>query len=72
VVGVSVDLVDERVGLTQWGLLGLVGWVLAIRPMDAVGEATGASLVGVLTGTAAVHAATGLLLAFGLVLARAA
>jgi hypothetical protein len=40
--------------------------------MDAVGEATGASLVGVLTGTAAVHAATGLLLAFGLVLARAA
>jgi 1,4-dihydroxy-2-naphthoate octaprenyltransferase len=72
VVGVSVDLVDERVGLTQWGLLGLVGWVLAIRPMDAVGEAAGASLVGVLTGTAAVHAATGLLLAFGLVLARAA
>ncbi|HET6792144.1 MAG TPA: 1,4-dihydroxy-2-naphthoate polyprenyltransferase [Actinomycetota bacterium] len=72
VVGVVAYLIDERIGLTQWGLLGLVGWVLAIRPMEVVGTSTGAQLIGVLTGTAAVHAATGVLLAIGLVLARAA
>jgi 1,4-dihydroxy-2-naphthoate octaprenyltransferase len=72
VVGVSAFIVDERIGLTQWGLLGLVGWVLAIRPMEAVGAASGADLVPVLTGTAAVHAATGLLLALGLLLERTA
>jgi 1,4-dihydroxy-2-naphthoate octaprenyltransferase len=72
VVGVAVFLVDERTGLTRWGLLGLVGWVLAIRPMETVGEATGRDLVPVLTGTAALHAGTGLLLALGLVLDRAA
>jgi hypothetical protein len=68
---VIVYIVDARAGLTQWGLVGLAGWVLAIRPMDAVGEATGADLIPVLTGTASLHAATGLLLALGLVLARA-
>jgi 1,4-dihydroxy-2-naphthoate polyprenyltransferase len=72
VVGVFAHLIDERIGLTQWGLLGLVGWVLAIRPMEAVGTSSGAELIGVLTGTAAVHATTGALLAIGLVLARAA
>jgi 1,4-dihydroxy-2-naphthoate polyprenyltransferase len=72
VLGVFAYLVDGRIGLTQWGLLGLVGWVPAIRPMEAVGTSTGAELVGVLTGTAAVHATTGALLAIGLVLARAA
>jgi 1,4-dihydroxy-2-naphthoate polyprenyltransferase len=72
VVGVSAFIVGERIGLTQWGLLGLVGWVPAIRPMEVVGEASGADLVPVLTETAAVHAATGLLLALGLLLARTA
>jgi len=72
VIGVFVFIVDERAGLTQWGLLGLAGWIPAIRPMDAVGEANGADLITVLTGTAAVHAATGLLLAVGLLLARTA
>jgi 1,4-dihydroxy-2-naphthoate octaprenyltransferase len=72
VFGVFVFIVDERAGLTQWGLLGLAGWIPAIRPMDAVGETNGAGLVPVLTGTAAVHAATGLLLALGLLLARTA
>lgn len=70
VVGVIVYIVDERAGLIQWGLVGLVGWVLAIRPMEEVGAATGAALILVLTRTAALHAATGLLLALGLVLAR--
>jgi 1,4-dihydroxy-2-naphthoate polyprenyltransferase len=70
VLGVVVFIVDERIGLTQWGLLGLAGWIPAIRPMEAVGVATGPELVSVLSGTAAVHAGTGLLLALGLVLAR--
>jgi 1,4-dihydroxy-2-naphthoate polyprenyltransferase len=70
VVGVLAFIVDERIGLTQWGLLGLAGWIPAIRPMETVGVATGRELVPVLSGTAAVHAATGLLLALGLVLAR--
>ena len=70
VAGVFVGLVNEEVGLTQWALLGLVGWVAAIRPMDAVGSATGAELIPVLTGTAFLHAATGLLLALGLLLER--
>jgi 1,4-dihydroxy-2-naphthoate octaprenyltransferase len=70
VIGVIAFIVDERIGLTQWGLLGLAGWILTIRPMEAVGVVTGRDLVPVLSGTAAVHAATGLLLALGLVLAR--
>jgi 1,4-dihydroxy-2-naphthoate octaprenyltransferase len=72
VLGVIVFIVDERAGLTQWGLLGLAGWIPAIRPMETVGEARGAELIPVLVGTAAVHAATGLLLALGLLLARTA
>jgi len=68
VLGVVVFLVDARLGLTQWGLLGLAGWVPAIRPMDVVGDAEGPALVPVLTGTASVHAITGLLLAVGLLL----
>jgi 1,4-dihydroxy-2-naphthoate polyprenyltransferase len=72
VLGVFVFLVDEDAGLTQWGLFGLVGWVVSILPMQAIGTATGADLIPVLTGTASLHAATGLLLALGLVLDRAA
>ncbi|MGH2681169.1 MAG: 1,4-dihydroxy-2-naphthoate polyprenyltransferase [Actinomycetota bacterium] len=72
VAGVFTFLVGERVGLSQWGLLGLAGWIVAIRPMEAVGRASGRDLIPVLTGTAAVHAATGLLLTAGLVLARTA
>jgi 1,4-dihydroxy-2-naphthoate octaprenyltransferase len=70
VIGVIAFIVDERVGLTQWGLLGLAGWIPAIRPMETVGVANGRALVPVLSGTAVVHATTGLLLALGLVLAR--
>ena len=70
VLGVVAFIVDERIGLTQWGLLGLASWIQAIRPMEAVGVATGPELVSVLSGTAMVHAGTGLLLALGLVLAR--
>lgn len=72
VLGVLAFIVEERIGLTQWGLLGLAGWIPAIRPMEAVGSANGRELIPVLSGTAAVHAATGALLALGLVLARTA
>ena len=72
VLGVLAFIVDERIGLTQWGLLGLAGWIPAISPMGAVGVANGRALIPVLSGTAAVHATTGLLLALGLVLARTA
>jgi 1,4-dihydroxy-2-naphthoate polyprenyltransferase len=70
VLGVLAFIVDDRIGLTQWGLLGLAGWIPAISPMGAVGVANGRALIPVLSGTAAVHATTGLLLALGLVLAR--
>jgi 1,4-dihydroxy-2-naphthoate octaprenyltransferase len=70
VVGVLVFIADGRVGLTQWGLVGLVGWIPAIRPLELVGTAEGLELIPILTGTALVHAATGLLLAAGLLLAR--
>jgi 1,4-dihydroxy-2-naphthoate octaprenyltransferase len=72
VVGALAFIVDERIGLSQWGLVGLAGWIPAIRPMEAVGVAHGRELVPVLSGTAAVHATTGLLLALGLILARTA
>jgi 1,4-dihydroxy-2-naphthoate octaprenyltransferase len=72
VLGVLAFIVDEQIGLTQWGLLGLAGWIPAIRPMEAVGAANGRELIPVLSGTAAVHATTGALLALGLVLARTA
>jgi 1,4-dihydroxy-2-naphthoate octaprenyltransferase len=70
VAGVFAYIVDERVGLPQWALLGLAAWPLAIRPLDALRTATGPDLVAVLTGAAATHAACGLLLALGLTLAE--
>jgi 1,4-dihydroxy-2-naphthoate octaprenyltransferase len=66
--GVIVGIAVDGAGLPQWALVGLVSWVLAIRPMEAVGSATGRALIPVLTGTAATHAACGLLTALGLVL----
>jgi 1,4-dihydroxy-2-naphthoate octaprenyltransferase len=71
-IGVLVEIAAEGAGLPQWALFGLGAWVLAIRPMEAVGTATGRDLVPVLTGTAATHAACGLLMALGLVLGHAA
>jgi hypothetical protein len=59
-----------RFGLSPWALLGLVAWIPAIRPMEIVGSARGRDLVPALTGTAAVHASCGLLIALGLVLER--
>jgi 1,4-dihydroxy-2-naphthoate octaprenyltransferase len=67
-LGVLVGIAVDGAGLPQWALFGLGAWVLAIRPMDAVGSATGRDLIPVLTGTAATHAACGVLTALGLVL----
>jgi 1,4-dihydroxy-2-naphthoate polyprenyltransferase len=66
IAGVIAFLIDERVGLPEWGLFGLAAWPLALRPLDEVRTATGSELIPVLTGTAATHAATGLLMALGL------
>ncbi|MGZ8620892.1 MAG: 1,4-dihydroxy-2-naphthoate polyprenyltransferase [Actinomycetota bacterium] len=68
-IGVIVGIAIDGAGLPQWALVGLIAWVLAIRPMDMAGSATGRDLIPVLTGTAATHAACGLLTALGLVLA---
>ena len=68
VAGVLVGLIDEAAGLSIWALLGLAAWVPAIRPMEAVGGATGRDLIPVLTGTALVHAVCGLAMAVGLAL----
>ena len=70
-IGVLVYLGDEALGIPQWALIGLAAWPLAIKPMEVVGSASGRDLIGVLTGTAATHAACGLLTALGLVLFHA-
>jgi 1,4-dihydroxy-2-naphthoate octaprenyltransferase len=69
-VGVCVFIVDESAGVTQFALLGLISWPLAIRPMERVGSASGRDLIQVLTGTAALHAACGSLLALGFALSH--
>jgi len=70
VAGVLAYIVSEEVGLPQWGLFGLAAWPLAVRPLEVVQTATGRDLIPVLTGTAATHAACGLLMALGLVLSH--
>ena len=70
VAGVLAHLLNDSVGLTQWGLVGLAGWPLAIQPLEAARIASGRDLIPVLIGTAKLHAATGLLLSLGLVLSH--
>jgi 1,4-dihydroxy-2-naphthoate polyprenyltransferase len=68
--GVLAYILDPAVGLTQWGLVGLAALPLAIQPLDAIRTATGPDLIPVLVGTAKLHAATGLLMALGLILSH--
>jgi 1,4-dihydroxy-2-naphthoate polyprenyltransferase len=71
-VGILVFLTNEAVGISQWALFALVAWPLAIAPMDRVGSASGRDLIPVLTGTAALEAGFGAMLALGLILGRVA
>ena len=70
VAGVLAHLLNDSVGLTQWGLIGLAAWPLAIQPLEAARIARGRDLIPVLVGTAKLHAAAGLLLSLGLVLSH--
>ena len=56
-------------GLPKLALLVFVAAPLALRPLKLAGTARGRDLVPLLLGTAALHAAAGLLLALGLWLA---
>jgi 1,4-dihydroxy-2-naphthoate octaprenyltransferase len=68
VAGVIVHPGEPQAGLTPWALVALVAWPLALGPVERVGSARGADLVGVLVATARLHAAFGLALALGLFL----
>jgi 1,4-dihydroxy-2-naphthoate octaprenyltransferase len=72
VLGVATGIADARYGLSQWALLALAAWPLAIRPVEAVGNAEGRALVPVLVGTAQLQLVFGALLALGLWLAATA
>ena len=71
-LGVATGIADAGYGLSQWALLALAAWPLAIGPMEAVGSAEGRALVPVLVGTAQLQLAFGALLALGLWLAATA
>jgi len=72
VLGVAIGIVVAAFGLSQWALLALAAWPLAIGPVEAVGSAEGRALVPVLLGTAKLQLAFGALLALGLWLAATA
>ncbi|HSL67030.1 MAG TPA: 1,4-dihydroxy-2-naphthoate polyprenyltransferase [Actinomycetota bacterium] len=72
VLGVATGIVDAGYGLSQWALLALAAWPLAIGPVEAVGSAEGRALVPVLVGTAQLQLVFGALLSLGLWLAATA
>ncbi|MBI3647759.1 MAG: 1,4-dihydroxy-2-naphthoate polyprenyltransferase [Actinobacteria bacterium] len=68
--GVLAFIPWPAAGITQWSLLALLAWLPAIKPMEVVGHAAGRELIPVLVGTAATHAAFGLMLSLGLILSH--
>ena len=72
VLGVATGIADAGYGLSQWALLALAAWPLAIGPVEAVGSAEGRALGPVLVGTAQLQLVVGALLALGLWLAATA
>jgi 1,4-dihydroxy-2-naphthoate octaprenyltransferase len=70
IAGVIAGIVEDRFGMSQWALLALASWPLAIGPIEAVGEAQGRGLIPVLVGTAQLVVAFGALLALGLWVAQ--
>jgi 1,4-dihydroxy-2-naphthoate octaprenyltransferase len=71
VAGVVVEIAAEGRGLSQWALLALASWIVAIRPMERAGSAEGRDLVPVLVDTGLLQVAFGALLALGLWIAGA-
>jgi 1,4-dihydroxy-2-naphthoate octaprenyltransferase len=71
VLGVVAEIADEGGGMSQWALLALAAWVVAIRPMERVGTAQGRELISVLVDTGVLEVAVGGLLALGLWIAGA-
>lgn len=69
--GVAVGIVAGPLGMSQWALLALAAWPLAIRPIEVAGKADGPELIPVLVGTALLQVAFGALLALGLWVAGA-
>ncbi|HET7870312.1 MAG TPA: 1,4-dihydroxy-2-naphthoate polyprenyltransferase [Actinomycetota bacterium] len=72
VLGVATGIVEAGYGLSQWALLALAAWPLAISPVEAVGSAEGRAFVPVLVGTTQLQLVFGALLALGLWLAATA
>jgi 1,4-dihydroxy-2-naphthoate polyprenyltransferase len=70
-LAVVVDIAAEGAGMSQWALLALAAWPIALSPFEQVGTAEGRALVPVLVGTAWLQAAFGALLALGLWIAGA-
>ncbi|MGZ4129292.1 MAG: 1,4-dihydroxy-2-naphthoate polyprenyltransferase [Actinomycetota bacterium] len=71
VLGVVVNIAVEGAGLSQWALLALAAWPLALAPFEKVGSAEGRALIPVLVGTAWLQMTFGALLALGLWVAGA-
>jgi 1,4-dihydroxy-2-naphthoate octaprenyltransferase len=71
VLGVLAGIAADDRGLSQWTLLALAAWVVAIRPMERIGAASGRDLVPVLVDTGLLQIAFGGLLALGLWIAGA-
>ncbi len=71
VVGASVGIAGDTLGLPMWALLALASWPVAIRPMEAVGSAEGRALIPVLSSTALLTLVFAALLALGLWIAGA-
>jgi 1,4-dihydroxy-2-naphthoate polyprenyltransferase len=68
--GVVVGVIEPPPGITKWALVALAAWPLAVKPMEAVGSATGRALIPVLVATATLEAGFGGALALGLLLER--
>jgi 1,4-dihydroxy-2-naphthoate octaprenyltransferase len=70
-LGVMVGIADSRFGVSQWALLALAAWPVAIRPVEQAGKARGRELIEVLERTAKLQWAFAALLALGLWVAGA-
>jgi 1,4-dihydroxy-2-naphthoate octaprenyltransferase len=70
-ISVIANIAVEGAGMSQWALLALAAWPIALQPFERVGTASGRELIPVLVGTARLQIAFGALLALGLWVAGA-